>query len=160
MTCPNCKAFHDLVFPELKARYIDTGKVCFIFRELPTAPSALAMAGFLMARCAPEEKYFDVLNVLFDKQGDLVRAYQAGGGAARGELLAIARPMGITEEQFEACIRDDAEIARIRQLGDEGYREFGVNSTPTLVINGRAYPAMAMEQLAGVIDPLLPAEAG
>jgi protein-disulfide isomerase len=155
VTCPGCKAFHDLVFPEFKARYVDTGKVCFIFRELPTSPSALSMAGMLMARCAPEDKYFDVLNVLFENQRDLIAAYQAGGGAAREALLAIARPVGITEEEFDACIRNDAEITRMREVGDAGYREFGVAHTPTFVIDGKTYGGMSLEELAAIIDPLL-----
>jgi protein-disulfide isomerase len=156
VTCPHCKAFHDQVFDELRARYIDTGKVRFVFRELPTAPSALAMGGFLLARCAPEDKYFDVLDILFEKQIPLVQAYQAR--TAREELLKIARPLGISEEQFDACLEDQAEIERIQRIGDEGYAQFGVASTPTFVINGQTYGPMTIEEFAEIIDPLLPAE--
>jgi protein-disulfide isomerase len=155
VTCPNCKAFHDTVFPELKARYIDTGQVCFVFRETPTGPAALAMAGFLTARCAPDDRYFDVLDVLFERQLDLVRAFQAGGPGAREELLRIARPVGITEEQFEACIRDAGEIDRIRQVAEDGARIHGVTGTPTFLINGESYPPMSIEDFAAILDPLL-----
>jgi protein-disulfide isomerase len=156
ITCPHCKAFHDQVFPEFRVQYIDTGKVRFVFRELPTAPSALAMAGFLLARCAPEERYFDVLDLLFEKQVPLVQSFQAR--TAREELLKIARPMGISEEQFDACLENDAEIARIQALGEEGYARFGVTGTPSFVIDGQTYGAMTLEELSAIIDPLLPAE--
>jgi protein-disulfide isomerase len=156
VTCPHCKAFHEQVFPQLKEQYIDTGKVRFVFRELPTPPTPLAMAGFLMARCAPPEKYFDVLDLLFEKQIPLVEAYQAR--TAREELLKIARPLGISEEQFDACLADDAEIERIRRLGDEGLKEFQVSGTPTFVIDGKSYGAMPLEEFAKIIDPLLAAE--
>jgi protein-disulfide isomerase len=158
ITCPHCKAFHDQVFGDLRARYIDTGKVRFVFRELPTSPAALAMAGFLLARCAPEDKYFDVLDLLFEKQIPLVQAYQSGGSAARDELVRIARAMGVSEEQFDVCIRDQAEIDRIQKIGDDGYAQFSVNSTPAFVINGRTYGAMTIDEFAAIIDPLLPAE--
>jgi protein-disulfide isomerase len=156
VTCPHCKAFHDQVFPELRARYIDTGKVRFVFRELPTPPAALATAGFLVARCAPDDKYFDVLDLLFDKQIPLVEAYQAR--TAREELLKIARPMGISEQQFNACLDNQAEIERIRQIGEEGFERYGVSGTPTFVIDGKTYGAMGLEQFVEIIDPLLPAE--
>ena len=153
ITCPHCKAFHEQVWPDLKSRYIDTGQVRFVFRELPTSPSALAMAGFLMARCAPDDKYFDILDILFERQNELVRAYQAR--TAREELLKIARPMGISDDAFDACVSNEAEIMRIQEIGDEGYRRFGVSGTPTFVIDNQSYPAMTIEQFAEIIDPML-----
>jgi protein-disulfide isomerase len=154
VTCPHCKAFHDDVYPELKSRYIDTGKVRFVFREFPTPPTALAMAGFLMARCAPEDKYFDVLDILFDKQNELYAALQAG--TARDELLKIAQPLGMSPEQFDACVRDTTKIERIEQVVEDGAREFGVNSTPSFVIGGKTYAGeMPIERFEELIDPLL-----
>jgi protein-disulfide isomerase len=155
VTCPHCKAFHDQIFPEFKERFIDTGQVRFVFRELPTPPTALAYAGFLMARCAPEDKYFDVLDLLFERQVPLIRAYQAGGGAARDELLRIARPMGLTDEQFDACVRDQDGIERIEQVAEAGFNEYGVSSTPQFVIDGKIYPAMPVDEFAAIIEPLL-----
>jgi len=154
--CPHCKAFHDEVYPEFKARYIDTGKVCFVFREMPTAPGPLSMAGFLTARCASNDKYFDVLDVLFEHQVDLYQAYQSGGGAARDRLLAIAHAAGVTEDQFDACIRDQLEIERIQRIDDEAQREHGIHLTPSFLINDQVYDgAYTLEGLAAVIDPLL-----
>ena len=154
ITCPHCRAFHDQVFPELKSRYIDTGQVRFVFREFPTAPSALAMAGFLMARCAPEDKYFDILGILFDRQNELIAAYQTG--TAREEILKIAQPLGMSEAQFDACVRNTAEIERIEQVVENGYQEYNVNSTPSFIIGGKTYAGeMPVERFVELIDPLL-----
>jgi protein-disulfide isomerase len=154
ITCPHCAAFHAQTFPELKRRYIDTGKVKLVFRELPTGPAPLAMAGFLMARCAPEDKYYDVISLLFERQVPLINAYQAGGPGAREELVRIAAAMGISEERFDACIRDDAEIERINQWVDEATLRYGQMSTPAFVINGEiTFGAMPIDDFIALIEP-------
>ena len=138
LTCTHCRSFHEEVWPELKSKYVDTGEVRFIFRELPTAPIALAMGGFLVARCAPEERYFDVLDVLFERQQAIFTAAQSGG--ARDELLSIARSAGVSEEQFSACVTSEEETRRIAEVIEEGQRVYNVSSTPTFVINGETFP--------------------
>ncbi len=154
ITCPHCATFHAQTYPELKRRYIDTGKVKLVFRELPTAPAPLAMAGFLMARCAPADKYYDVISLLFERQMPLINAFQAGGPGAREELVRIANAMGINEERFDACIRDEAEIERINQWGDEATLRYGSMSTPAFIINGEAhFGAMPIEDFVELIKP-------
>ncbi len=156
ITCPHCAAFHIQTYPEFKRRYIDSGKVRLVFRELPTAPPALAFAGFLMARCAPEDRYYDVLSILFERQGQLIQAYQAGGSGARDELLRIARAMNITEEQFDACIRDETQIDRINALGEDATRKYGPMSTPAFIINGEAtFGAIPLDELEARIAPFV-----
>ncbi len=66
MTCPHCAMFHEKTYPELKKRYIDTGKVRFIFREFPLDP--LAAGAAMLARCAPKEQYFPLIETLFQEQ--------------------------------------------------------------------------------------------
>ena len=66
LTCSHCAAFHKDTWPELKKRYIDTGKVRFILREFPLDP--LATAGFMLARCDGEAKYYPITDLLFDQQ--------------------------------------------------------------------------------------------
>src|SRR5262249_40103804 len=68
--CPHCAHFHETVFPQLKARYIDTGKVFFIFRETLTAPAPVALAGFQVARCngADAQEYFSRIGEIFADQ--------------------------------------------------------------------------------------------
>jgi protein-disulfide isomerase len=70
MTCPHCAHFSETTFPELKKRYIDTGKVRFLFREFPL--DQLAFAGFLLARCGGPDKYFPMIETLFAQQRDWV----------------------------------------------------------------------------------------
>src|ERR1700687_5944958 len=66
MTCPHCAHFHETTFPELKKKYIDTGKVRFIFREFPL--DSVAATAFMVARCADKDKYFPMIEVLFQQQ--------------------------------------------------------------------------------------------
>jgi protein-disulfide isomerase len=154
VTCPHCAHFHEAYLPEIKRRYIDTGKMRLVFRELPTGPAPLAFAGFLMARCAPEDKYFDVLSLLFERQTPLIEAYQAGGTGARDELMRIARAMGISDERFETCIRDQAQIDRITQWGDEATNKYGPMSTPAFVVNGEVtFGALPTEDFVALISP-------
>lgn len=137
VTCPHCAQFHETAFKELKAQYIDTGLVRFVFREFPTSPAELSMAGFLLARCAGKERYFLVVDGLFRRQNDWVYAQDAGHREAT--FLNIARQIGMTGEQVDACLRDEAMRARIDGITREGAALFGIRSTPSLVIEGRRY---------------------
>jgi len=126
-TCPHCANFHADTFPTLKEEFIDTGKVRFVFREFPF--DDLALAAFMLARCAPEERYFSLIDVLFEQQ-------QTWTQNPRPELLKIGRMAGFTPETFEQCLKDE-DIAKgilaIRSTADEQY---GVKSTPTFFVNG------------------------
>ncbi len=96
MTCPHCAAFENTVFPELKKKYIDTGKVRFILREFPL--DGLAAAAFMLARCAGPDKYYPMVETLFNQQQKW---------AVRNPiepLMAIAKQAGFTQQTFEACI--------------------------------------------------------
>ncbi len=135
-TCPHCAEFHETVWSQLKQNYIDTGKVRFVFREFPTAPPQLAVAGFQVARCggASPEQYFVRLGELFRQQDALFQSLRADGG--RAKLIEIGGAAGLTEEQVVACVSDEAGGDRIRRI-EAGAREFNVTGTPTIIINGR-----------------------
>ena len=129
MTCPHCANFHATTFPKLKEKYIDTGKVRFIFREFPLDP--LAAAGSMLARCAGEDKAMSLIDVLFDKQREWAVRQPLP------PLLAIAKQAGFTQASFEQCLAnqkllDDIDVGRRRAM-----EKFGVNSTPTFFINGK-----------------------
>ena len=99
MTCPHCAHFQETTFPELKKRYIDTGKVRYIFREFPL--DTLASAAFMLARCAGEKdsgKYFAMVETLFKQQPQWVTAKPVP------PLLAIAKQAGFTEQTFDTCL--------------------------------------------------------
>ena len=127
-TCPHCARFHEDTFKKLKAEYIDTGKVKFIFREFPF--DDLALAAFMLARCAPEDKYFPMIDVLFEQQAVWSR------NNPKGELFKIAKLAGFTEESFEACLRNEEIFKGIVAIREKAGTTFGVDSTPTFFING------------------------
>ncbi|WP_075215776.1 DsbA family protein [Mongoliimonas terrestris] len=149
MTCGHCAAFHEKTYPQLKADYIDTGKVRFVFREFPLDP--LAAAGFMLARNAMGDTYFDVVDLLFEKQRDW--AYSDDPVTA---LRTLAKQFGYTDATFEQTLSDQPLLDNINAVRERGEKEFGVNSTPTFFINGQRHRgAMSMEEMAKILDPML-----
>jgi len=148
MTCPHCAHFSEMTFPELKKRYIDTGKVRYTLREFPL--DALAAAGFMLARCAGADKYMPVVETLFSKQIDWVVKEPVP------PLKEIAKQFGFTEESFNKCLANQKVLDDIQAVRDRAAEKLGVNSTPTFFINGkRLVGDVSIEQLAKEIDPYL-----
>jgi protein-disulfide isomerase len=148
MTCPHCAHFAATTFPELKTKYIDTGKARYILREFPFDPSA--EAGFMLARCA-KDNYFPMVDVLFKQQANWV-----GVSNTKDALLQISKLAGFTQESFEACLTDQKLLDDVRSVQKRGADEFKVDSTPTFFINGKTYKgAMSIEEISAIIDPLL-----
>jgi protein-disulfide isomerase len=127
-TCPHCAKFHTEVFPILKKDYIDTGKVRFIFREFPL--NDVDLAAVMLARCAPEDKYFAMIEVYFEQQGTWTK------GNPRDELFKIAQLAGFTKDTFEACLKNEAIAKGLVESRTRASTEFDVDSTPTFFING------------------------
>ena len=88
-TCTHCARFEEEVFPAFKAKYVDTGKVRYVFHEFLTPPEQVSAAGFLVARCAGKDKYFQVLDAIFRAQPQMFAT-----GDAHGVLLRIAQSAG------------------------------------------------------------------
>jgi protein-disulfide isomerase len=148
MTCPHCATFHERTYPELKKRYIDTGKVRFIFREFPLDP--LAAGASMLARCAPKEQFFAMIETLFQEQ----RKWAVEKPIP--PLMAIARQAGFSEQSFNACLSDQKMLNALEAERERAGKKFGVQSTPTLFVNGRLQRGgMSIDELAKVIDPLL-----
>jgi protein-disulfide isomerase len=131
-SCPHCAHFNNDVFPAFKVKYIDTGRIKYVFREFLTPPQEVAAASFLLARCAGKDKYFSVLDTVFRGQEQM---YQSGD--VKGALLRAAKGAGMSEADFDACLTNeaagDALSARVMRYAKEN----GINSTPTFVINGK-----------------------
>lgn len=153
VTCPHCAEFHEQSWEQLKTNYIDTGKVRFVFREYPTPPPAVAVAGFQLARCggATDEQYMTRVGELFRQQ----RAMFATGTmeGVRQKLIEIGGAAGLSQEQVMTCISDEAGADRIRATVDTANREFNVTGTPTFVINGTRYEGPpTYEAISAAID--------
>ncbi|MBP8245829.1 MAG: DsbA family protein [Phenylobacterium sp.] len=130
-SCTHCATFNNEVFPALKAKYIDTGKVHYTFKEFLTPPVEVAAAAFLTARCAGKDKYFSVLDAVFQAQNEMFTT-----GDMRGVLLRVAQSAGMTEPQFNACITDEAALKALNERVEKASRDEKITATPTFLING------------------------
>jgi protein-disulfide isomerase len=149
MTCPHCAHFEETTLPELKKRYIDTGKVRYVMREFPL--DARAAAGFMLARCAGPDKYEAVVETLFAKQADWAIVEKP-----IPPLMAIAKQFGFTEDSFNTCLANQQVLDDIQAVRDHAVNKLGVNSTPTFFINGkRLVGDLSIEVMAKEIDPYL-----
>ena len=132
MTCPHCAAFSKTTFPELKTKYIDTGKVRFIFREFPL--DELAVAAAMLARCVDKEngeKAVALIEVLFNSQDKWAVRQPLP------PLQQIAKQAGLSQQAFEQCLADQKLYNDILAMRERGSKEFKVESTPTLFVNGK-----------------------
>jgi protein-disulfide isomerase len=132
LSCPHCGHFNEAVFPALKAKYIDTGKAHYTLKEMLTEPANVAAAGFLLARCAGgPDKYFTVVDQVFRSQPRWTE------GNVKPILAEIGAANGVDAAHFDACLQNqaglDAVVGRAQRAADQD----GVNSTPTLFINGK-----------------------
>ena len=148
-TCPACLQFHNDVVGNLKEDYVETGKVRYIFREFPTAPANISVAGFAIARCAGEDRYYDVLDELFSRQTAILSLARQGGQVKQA-LQQIAANHGITDEaEFDACL-NNSDIRRAISASVAAGDEAGVNATPTLFLNGEQLEGFEWRQWTGM----------
>jgi protein-disulfide isomerase len=161
MTCPHCAHFDEHTFPELKQKYIDTGKVRYTMREFPLDP--LAAAAFMLARCASDmagngsgsgpkdkTKYYAMIDTLFRKQDQWIKQKPLP------DLLAIAKQAGFTEKSFDACLANQKLLDDVQKERQQAIDKFKVHSTPTFFINGKSYAgAVSIEEMSKEIDPQL-----
>ena len=149
LTCPHCREFAVKTFPELKKRYIDTGKVRFIFREF--ALNDVDLLAIVTVRCAPKDRYFPLVETLFEKQD----VWAVNNPVP--PLLGIAKQAGFTDETFKACASNQQIIEGVKAQRETGSK-VGVNSTPTIFINGeKRVGGMSIEEMEKLIQPYLKA---
>ena len=132
LTCPHCANFHMNVLPQLKSEYIDTGKVRLVYREVYFDRPSLWAA--MIARCAGEDRYFGVVDLLFRDQASWSRAADAQGVVSG--LYAIGRQAGMTDAAMDACLKDGAFAEAMVAEFQKNATADGVESTPSFVING------------------------
>ena len=145
-TCPHCAAFHKDAYKKLKAEYIDTKKIRFVFREFPLNDAA--MAAFMIARAAPKESYFPLIDIYFETLETWAQNPAEG-------LLNIAKQAGFTQEKFNITLKDQALAQSIIAIRDGGAK-FGVKGTPAFFLNGEQFEGeRTYEAFKAAIDPLL-----
>ena len=148
LTCPHCRHFEVTTYPELKKRYIDTGKVRFIFREFVL--NEVDMLAVALARCVSKDAYFPFVETLFEKQEQWAIQNPVA------PLLAISKQAGLTEESFRQCASNQQVIQGINAQREQASRKFGVDSTPTFFINGeKRTGALSIEEIEKLIQPYL-----
>jgi protein-disulfide isomerase len=148
MTCPHCSHFHKTVYPDLKKKYIETGKVRFIFREFPL--DRLAAAASMLARCAGKDKFFPLIEAFFEAQNDWVvqKPLQP--------MFAIAKQAGFTQQTFDECLENQQMLNGLEEARARAAQKFNVNSTPTFFINGKLYRgALTVDELDKQLAPYL-----
>jgi protein-disulfide isomerase len=149
LTCTHCARFARNVYPVLKTRYIDTGKVHYIMREAPTDQLALAAAA--LARCAGDGRYFDLVDALFRTQTDW--AFVQDPATA---LLRIAKQAGFTQQSFEGALSNQQVLDGIQWVAQRAQEKFCVDGTPTFFINGMIHHGeMTVDELDKLLEPFL-----
>ncbi|MFN6951175.1 MAG: DsbA family protein [Albidovulum sp.] len=150
-TCPHCAHFHETVFGKLKANYIDTGKVKFVYREVYFDKFGL-WAG-MVARCGGPEKYFPISDMIYDTQKQWI-----GDGEANviaDNLRKIGLKAGLTRESLDACLNDDAKAKAMVAAYQANATRDGIDSTPSFVIDGQKYANMSYEEFSEILDAKL-----
>jgi len=134
LACSHCGRWSKDVFPAFKAKYVDTGKVHYVFREFATPPLELAAAGALLARCSGKDKYFTVVEAVFHAQEEIFTT-----GDIRTPLLRIAETAGMSEDQFNSCVGDEKGLAAFNARVEKYSKDAKIEGTPTFFFNGDKY---------------------
>jgi protein-disulfide isomerase len=150
MTCPHCASFHANILPELKARYIDSGKVRLVLRDFPLDKNALSAA--VLAHCAGPERHPQFTEVFFAQQSNWARSEDPVQA-----LKQLAQLGGLSQAAADACLADKELETAILKAQLEGQEKYDIRSTPSFIIDGKTYAGgQSIETFAEIIDPLLP----
>jgi protein-disulfide isomerase len=150
-TCPHCQRFHSDVMPQLKANYIDTGKIKFVFREVYF--DKYGMWASLIARCAGPDRYFGVSGLIFDNLNTWARA--GSDLAVVNELSKLGAMAGLESDEIQACLQDRDKLGALVGWYRDNVTRDDVSSTPTLIINGVKHSNMSYDELAVLLDEQL-----
>lgn len=149
-TCGHCANFHTNTLPQVMSDYVDTGQVRYVFRDFPL--DGVALRAGMLARCLPDSAYKPMVNLIFQQQSTWARAQDPVLA-----LIALARNAGLSQDAAEACLADEDLAVRIVELRQEGIDSYGINATPSFVLEGETFSgALSFEEIAGRIDAVLP----
>ena len=153
--CPICSKWNSDNFAAFKAKYVDTGRVRYVLKEMLTGDEPVAAAGFLLARCAGKDKYFQVVDAVWRQEQDLL---ESGRGAdERDRLLKVGESAGLTDPQINACITNDAALEALNTRVNDSATAAKIDSTPTFVVNGKVLTGY--EDMAALDKAITEAEA-
>ena len=158
VACPVCADFNNNTFPAFKTKYIDTGKVHYVFREAMTGNPALAGSGFLLARCAGKDNYFKVTDAVFRAQDQIYEPNSENlkPGVAHDVLSRIAQEVGMNDDQLNKCLTDAKSINALNDRVLKFAKQDNIEATPTFIVNGKKYEGdKSLAELDAIIQPLL-----
>lgn len=150
-TCPHCGSFHQNTYPQLKADFIDTGKVKFVFREVYF--DRFGLWASMIARCGGQERFFGITDLMFKTQAEWTRAGEPV--AIADELRKIGRIAGLNDEELNACLQDEAQAQELVEWFQTNAARDDVNATPSFIINGKKYSNMSYAEMKDLLDGLL-----
>jgi protein-disulfide isomerase len=148
LTCPHCRDFWKQDFPRIKANYIDTGKIRYIYRDFPTDATLAPMLTGL-SRCKGESEYYALVEDIFSNWSELTESAQKG--EAGPVLLAIGARHGLSKDQVSTCISDKKMLASLNKTISDAQAK-GIKVTPTLFIDDQMSEAHAYDDLAKALD--------
>lgn len=150
MTCPHCRSFHEQIMPVLKEKYIDTGKAKYILRPFPFDGDRRGEAAFMLAKCAPNDNYYAMVDALFSTQ----KSWAAGGNPVP-ELLRMSKLAGMTEDDFKSCLSNQDLLTKMIEGRNKAVKDFGVQSTPTVFVNDEKLGDSQLETVSKAIEAAL-----
>ena len=149
LTCPHCASFHTETLPELKAKYIDTGKVRLIYRDFPL--DQMALEASILAHCAGQERGPLFLSAFFQNQGRWAVADDPSAS-----LRQLAKLGGLSDQRIDACLADKQLGDSILQMRLDGEKQHSIQSTPSFVINGQFHAGnLGVDGFSEILDPLV-----
>jgi protein-disulfide isomerase len=151
-TCPHCAHFNEAFFPQLKKEYIDTGKIYYVFRVFPLNQYDLAAEA--IARCLPADNYLQFIDLLFRNQAKWDPEYRVPD--VQAGLVAMGQIAGLSREQVLTCMSNQAVEQKAAQIGQEASTKYGINSTPTFIVDGQTHgPFADWNEVKSFLDPML-----
>jgi protein-disulfide isomerase len=154
LSCPHCAHFHNEVFPAFRGKYVDSGKVLFVYREFITSPAEVAVPATMLARCAGKDRYFKVVERVFATQEEMYKDGTVGG--VHRILRREAAVLGIDGPAYEACVNDTAGFEALKARIDRAETEDKVEGTPTFEVNGKRLP-LGPDMTLAILDAAIKA---
>ena len=147
-TCPHCASFHANTYPQLKANYIDTGKVRFVYREVYF--DRFGLWASMIARCGGEMRFFGLADLIYERQRD----WTASGDPAVivEELRKLAKTAGLTDAMLDDCMNDAEMAQNLVGWYQANAERDDVRSTPSFLVNGEKYSNMSYADFKAVLD--------